>query len=230
MRLVLVDLDGTLLKGGSEARFILHLLASRRIGAAALARSLIFAIRHANRSGRHVWKKNKAYLAGLPAAEVDALARAFAFERLSPLLRGSLRERIAGHHAAGDHVILLTGSPDFLARPVAEAVGAHGWLATACAEKDGLYLAAPPLCHPFGREKLVLARAAAERLGLAMADCVAYADTGEDIELLSAVGAAVAVAPDGKLARRARAEGWEVLTDSRLRLRRRMLAALGQRA
>src|SRR5688572_3601479 len=128
MRLVLVDLDGTLLKGGSEARFILHLLLSRRIGAAAVVRSLIFALRHANRFGRHVWKKNKAYLTGLPAAEVEALARAFASERLSPLLRGSLRERIAGHHAAGDHVILLTGSPDFLARPVAEAVGAHDWL------------------------------------------------------------------------------------------------------
>lgn len=230
MRLVLVDLDGTLLPGGSEARFIAHLLARRRIGFLALLRSLGFALRYCGAYRRHVWKKNKAYLAGLSTDDIEPLARSFAAERLAPLLRDCLRERIAGHRAAGDRVLLLTGSPEFLAGPIAEAVGAEGCIATSCAQAAGHYLASPPASHPFGAEKLSLARAAAERLGLSLADAVAYADRREDIPLLTAVGTAIAVAPDRSLARRARAEGWEILLDLTDAPRRAELTGLGQRA
>lgn len=230
MRLVLVDLDGTLLAGGSEIRFIAHLTAARRIGLAALLSSLAFALRHGPRYGRHVWKKNKAYLAGLSTADVARWGEAFAVERLIPLLRGAMRERIARHRAAGDHVLLMTGTPDFLARPLAEAVGADGWIAASCAHCDGRYTVSPPLAHPFAGEKLRHAREAAERLGLSLADGVAYADTGDDIELLAAVGTAIAVAPDRRLARCARNSGWEIMAKESPRPLRRMLAGASQRA
>src|SRR5918995_4633735 len=122
MRLVLVDLDGTLLDGGTEVRFIRHLATTRRIGSRALIQCFWFAIRHWSRFGRHVWKKNKAYLAGLGCGDVEGWAASFVAERLLPLLRTSLHQRVAGHRAAGDRVLLLTGSPEFLARPIAEAI------------------------------------------------------------------------------------------------------------
>ena len=230
MRLVFVDLDGTLLAGGSEVRFIGHLAATRRIGLGAILRSLAFVLRHWPRFGRHVWKKNKAYLAGLSTAEVARLGESFAVERLSPLLRGTVRERITGHRAAGDRVILMTGTPDFLARPLAEAICADGWIATACAERHGHYSTLPPLAHPFAATKLQHAREAAEQIGLPLADCVAYADSGDDVELLAAVGTAIAVAPDRRLARRARESRWEIMAELPTRPLRRMLAGAGQRA
>lgn len=229
-RLVFVDLDGTLLAGGSEARFIAHLTATRRIGVGALLRSLVFALRHWPRYGRHVWKKNKAYLAGLSTAEVARWGEAFAAERLTPLLRSAVRERITCHRAAGDRVILMTGTPDFLARPLAEVVGTDGWIATACAQCDGRYSDSPPLTHPFAAAKLRHAREAAELVGISLAECVAYADTGDDVELLAAVGTAIAVAPDRRLARHARASGWEIMAAAPARPLRRMLASAGQRA
>ncbi len=230
MRLVIVDLDGTLLPCGSEARFICHLIVSGRIGPKGLMRSVVFALRHWPRFGRHVVKKNKAYLAGMQCDEVERLAHTFAAERLAPLLRGLLRDRIARHRAAGDHVMLMTGSPEFLARPLAGAIAADSWIATSCAQENGVYLALPPTCHPFAGDKLRFAQEAAQRLGLSLADCVAYADTGEDIELLAAVGDAVAVAPDRMLARRARSEGWEILAEKQVWPARRLLAGAGQRA
>ncbi len=230
MRLVLVDLDGTLLASGSEARFIGHLIASRRIGARALLNSLGFALRYAPRFGLHVWKKNKAYLAGLSQDEVERLARTFALDRLCPLIRTPMRERIASHRVAGDHVLLLTGSPEFLARPLAEAVGADGWIATVCTQAGGVFLDAPPHRHPFGGEKLILARQAAHRLGLSLADCLAYADSGDDIVLLAAVGGAVAVAPDRRLLRHARAAGWEIVARRRARPSRSSFTGIGPRA
>jgi HAD superfamily hydrolase (TIGR01490 family) len=206
------------------------LFASGQIGPKALIRSLLFAVRHWPRFGRHVWKKNKSYLAGMRCTEVERLAHAFVTERLVPLLRERLHERIACHRAAGDHVLLMTGSPEFLARPLAQAIAADSWIATSCAHEDGIYLASVPTCHPFGGEKLRLAQDAARRLGFSLAEGMAYADTGEDIELLAAVGDAVAVAPDRMLAKRARSEGWEIISEKQILPARRWLAGIGQRA
>jgi HAD superfamily hydrolase (TIGR01490 family) len=229
-RLVIVDLDGTLLRGGSEIRFIAHLAATRRIGIRALLRSMAFTLRYAPRFGRDVWKKNKAYLAGLPRNEVEQWARGFATESLPALLRQSLLDRIARHRAAGDEIVLMTGTPEFLARPLAEVIGADSCIATQCHEQDGCYLGSLPLRHPFASEKLKLAREAAARLRVPLADCIAYADSRDDIELLSEVGTPIAVAPDRDLARHARAHGWEIVSDPQVRLLRRRFVWAGERS
>ena len=211
MRLVLFDVDGTLLEGGSEVRFIRHLIARRRIGLKSLLRSCAFALSHAARYGRHVWKKNKAYLAGLGSAEVEQLAAAFVRERLAQALRPAVLERIAEHRGRGDRVILLTGTPDFIARPLAEAIGANGWIATCCAAQSGIFQAESPTSHPFAADKLRLAEAAAAECGLTLAQCTAYADSIHDRDLLQAVGRAVAVAPDNGLLALAKQAGWEIM-------------------
>jgi HAD superfamily hydrolase (TIGR01490 family) len=230
MRLVIVDLDGTLLRGGSEIRFIAHLAATRRIGLGAFLRSSGFTLRYSPRFGRDVWKKNKAYLAGLPCGDVERWGRSFATESLLPLLRYSLLDRLALHRQSGDHVLLMTGTPEFLARPFAEAIGASMCIATRCREENGCFVAAPPLRHPFAAEKLALACEATEKLGVSLADCTAYADSRDDIKLLSAVGTAIAVAPDRALARHARVNGWEIVYDEQIRTFRRMSRWAGERS
>ena len=229
-RLVFVDLDGTLLAGASEPRFIGHLLATRRIGPGACLRALSFALRHGARFGRHVWKKNKAYLAGFTTADLERWGRDFATERLIPSLRPQICARLASHRAAGDRIVLMTGTPDFLAAPIAASIGAASWIATTCAREGERYLAAPPPRHPFAAEKLALASEAASRLGVAIGDCVAYADTAADIDLLAAVGTPVAVNPDRGLARHARRHGWEIIACDSRRPFRRIAARAGQRA
>jgi HAD superfamily hydrolase (TIGR01490 family) len=229
-RLVIVDLDGTLLRGGSEIRFIAHLAATRRIGISALLRSVAFAIRFAPRFGRDVWKKNKAYLAGLPRTQVEKWGRSFASECLAGLLRQSVLDRIARHRAGGDVIILMTGTPEFLARPLAEVIGAELCIATQCRDQDGGYVASPPLRHPFANEKLKLARETAARLGVSLAECTAYADSRDDIELLSEVGTPIAVAPDRELARHAREHGWEIISDPQIRPFRRKFVWAGERS
>lgn len=229
-RVVFVDLDGTLLSGRSELRFIGHLIATRRIGLSACLRSLGFALRHATRFGRHVWKKNKAYLAGFTGADLETWGRTFAAERLIPILRPEVCARLAGHRDAGDRIVLMTGTPEFLASPVAAAIGAERWIATSCAMEQDRFLAAPPIRHPYAAEKLTLAREAAMRLGIPLGDCLAYADSAADIDLLAGVGTAIAVAPDRRLARHARRHGWEIIACDSRRPFRWIAARVGQRA
>lgn len=212
MSLVFVDLDGTLLRGPScERAFMAQLARAGVLGPRQALAAALFALRWAGRFGRHVFKKNKAWLAGLDADDVARRAAAFRFaERLRPALCAELaRER-----AAGARLILLTGAPDFLAAPAARAIGAEICCATVCARAGARFAAAPPLRHPFGAAKLALARELAAQLGAPLALCAAYADSIHDAPLLAAVGRPVAVAPDRALRALATASGWRILQDS----------------
>lgn len=212
MAVVLVDVDGTLIDGPScERRFIGELFKRGIIGIRQCIAVAWFAVRWAPRHGRHVFKKNKAYLAGLEVERVASAAEMFARSTVVPKLRPSVLSRIATHRARGDQIALLTGTPDFLARPLAAAIGVAHWSATRCAITDGRFTVAPPAVHPFDRDKPVLARALCESLGSCLENAVTYADSAHDLPLLHAAGRAVAVAPDARLRAVAEREGWEVL-------------------
>ena len=212
MACVFVDVDGTLINGPScEARFAAHLLRRGRLGAPQLAGAALFAFRLAPSFGRHVFKKNKAYLAGLPVEAVASLADAFVRQKLKPRLSPELLRRLEAHRGAGETIVLLTGAPDFIARPLAELVGAELWRATRCAHENGVYLAEPPAEHPFGATKLTYAQEICRQVGAELSECAAYADSAYDLPLLERVGRPVAAHPDRALKRAARRAGWEVL-------------------
>jgi HAD superfamily hydrolase (TIGR01490 family) len=212
MALVLVDLDGTLLPGASsERRFIARLLALRRLGPAQIVCALSFLLRRWPAYGRWTIKKNKAYLAGLPVAEVAVLAEAFVRQDIEPRLCRKLLRRLDRHRRMGDAVALLSGAPDFIVAPLAERLDIAVWRATRCAQRDGRFLAEPPFRHPFAEAKLRYAREICAALEVGLGACTAYADSAHDLPLLRRVGRPIAVRPDRHLARVARRQGWEVL-------------------
>jgi phosphoserine phosphatase len=209
MALAFVDLDGTLLRGAScERAFIAHLLRRGALGPRQILAAATFTLRWAVPFGRHVLKKNKAWLADLDISEIDRIAAGFDLTRR---LRPAMLVELERARDAGRSIVLLTGAPDFLAAPLAAAIGADGCCATLCARTACAYGAAPPPRHPFGREKLLLAQALAAEAGCRLAACSAYADSLHDLPLLKAVGEPVAVAPDRALRRIAQASGWRIL-------------------
>ena len=215
MACVLVDVDGTLLAGPStEFRFILYLIARRRIGWRQLAAIARFTIRWLPRFGRHVMKKNKAYLTGLASEDVALWAKIFVAEVVQPRLRPEIVEAIRGHLARGDRVVLLTGTPDFIAEPLARFLGAHAICATRCARHDGVYLAEPPLVHPFGEAKVALGRNICWEAGIALDQAVAYADSIHDLPLMLQVGRPIAAWPDAGLRAIAVKGSWAILPGS----------------
>jgi phosphoserine phosphatase len=211
-RLVLFDLDGTLLPLPScERRFVGWLRQQGRLGFTPLIASLAFALRWAPRYGRHVWKKNKAYVAGLPVETTEAWGREFAENILRPQLRWNLVRALARHQRHGDIVVLLTGAADFIARPLAASLGVDHVVASLCAVEHGRYTASPPLRHPFATDKLRLAADLCRQFGCTPGEITAYADSIHDRELLAAAGHPVAVCPDPALRRLAIASAWSVL-------------------
>lgn len=212
MACVLVDVDGTLLPGpSSELRFVGHLLRRRLIGPGQIIAAIAFVLRHVSGFGRDVFKKNKAYLVGLRVDGVAAEAKHFVESDLRHRMREEIVDLVLAHVARGDHVVLLTGTPDFIAAPLARLLGARGACATQCASQDGVYIAEPPITHPFGEAKVDLGSRICRDAGTPLAEAVAYADSIHDLRLLLQVGRPVAAWPDRALRSIAEQGNWLIL-------------------
>jgi HAD superfamily hydrolase (TIGR01490 family) len=212
MTLAIFDIDGTLVRGSTERRFWRYLLVRRRQGPRQILAYVWFLLRFLPRYGIHVAKKNKAYLVGLTTADVKTLATNFVASEVLPRLRNPAVQRLEQHLRRGDTVALLSGTIEPIAHAIARQLGVGYVCATACAERDGRYLARPPRRHPFGAEKLALAIEIATRLGTDLKHTSAYADSAHDLKLLEAVGSPVAVWPDQRLLSAARANDWDIIT------------------
>lgn len=212
-RLVFFDIDGTLVPlPGTEPRFARWLLRGRRLGPRQLLACGWFLLRYFFVFGPRVLQKNKAWLAGLAPRQVDAWAREFVAGTLLEQLYQPALTRLRQHLAAGDHVVLLSGTPDFLAGALAATLGASESVGAVCARRGDRYCARPPERHPHGLSKVAAAREVAARTGLALGEAVAYGDSINDAHLFRAVGHCVTVMPDRRLRAAASGESWESLT------------------
>lgn len=212
MALVFFDLDGTLIKGlSSEKRFFVFLLRRRILRFRQLAAFMNFTLRRIKHSPKDVWKKNKAYLTGLRVNKIQHLAKQFVVKAFLPNLRFVVKRRLDNHLAQGDVVVLLTGTPDFIAWPMAKRLGISHIAATVCHTKNGCFTSTPPVIHPFGADKLQIADQICRKFNTTLAKCTAYADSSRDIALLESVSQPVAVYPDSKLRQIAKRRGWEII-------------------
>ena len=212
MALVFMDIDGTLLRGTSCERLFLPYLRKRGLlGTRQLAAFLLFTLRWLWRDGRDILKVNKAYLAGLNVKEVEAAAADFVRDAIVPRLDAMLLARLKTHLATGDTVVLLSGAPDFIAKPLAAAVGAGDAIAAVCAVEHGAFTAARPTVHPFGQAKLFFAEKYCQKNDLDIQYTIAYADHLSDRFLMEKAGRASAVHPGNGLKSLAAARGWEII-------------------
>ncbi|MHB0928196.1 MAG: HAD family hydrolase [Candidatus Nanopelagicales bacterium] len=135
---------------------------------------------------------------------------------LNKLWPGTLRIARA-HLERGEEVWLVTAAPNDVAGMLAERLGLTGGLGTCAEVKDGRYTGHILGTTMHGQAKAeAIQRIAAERQ-LDLTRSTAYSDSSNDLPMLSAVGNAVAVNPDGALRRLARRKGWLIVEYRRTR-------------
>lgn len=120
------------------------------------------------------------------------------------------RELAQRHLDAGQRVWLVTATPVELAQIIGRRLGLTGALGTVAETEDGVYTGRlfGEMLH--GQAKAAAVRALAAREGLDLRRCTAYSDSVNDVPMLSVVGTAVAINPDGALRDIARARGWQI--------------------
>ncbi|MBT3269600.1 HAD family hydrolase [Candidatus Poribacteria bacterium] len=144
--------------------------------------------------------------AGQTREDADGIVPGYATTKLY----ADAGEAIRRHIDDGHTVVLVTGTADFVARPIAGLLGVDDVLATELAENDGCFtgeIIGDPLS---GDAKARAVVEFAERRGIEVSRSYAYGDSTADADMLAVVGNPVAVNPSRRMARQAAQRGWDI--------------------
>jgi HAD superfamily hydrolase (TIGR01490 family) len=122
---------------------------------------------------------------------------------------------LAANREVGLEPVLVTGSPDFIALPLARHLGVGHVAANRLLMSRGRATGriAPPVMA--AEEKAAWCAEFAASRGLELGACWGYADSYYDLPFLAALGHPVAVNPDRKLRAAAFGRNWPILTFDR---------------
>ncbi|MBL8966482.1 MAG: HAD family hydrolase [Spirochaetaceae bacterium] len=206
------DVDHTLTRRSTGWHFA---VAAARRGAVPLRRLVAIprfylSYRYGRMEAGDLEDDSRAALAGLSRALLDSIAEEAFESRILPDLRPEAVELVASLKREGRRIVLATSSFDLVVRPLAERLGVDTLLASALEFKDGLTTGRFEGPLLLGEAKLAAVGIFAAREGIALGDCSFYSDSHHDLPLLRAAGRPVAANPDRRLAREARARGWEI--------------------
>ncbi|MFC8299237.1 HAD family hydrolase [Micromonospora orduensis] len=210
------DVDNTMMQGASIYWFARGLAARNYFTTADLARfawqQLRFRVLAREHAGDMSLAKEAAlaFVRGWRVDDVERLSEEIFDELMAPRIWAGTHRLAQAHLDAGQRVWLVSAAPVEIGRIIATRLGLTGAIGTVAEVVDGAYTGrlVGDLMHGSAKAEAVTQLAAVE--GLDLTRCAAYSDSANDLPLLSAVGRAVAVNPDGTLLRQARQHGWEV--------------------
>jgi HAD superfamily hydrolase (TIGR01490 family) len=211
-RAALFDMDRTLLRVETASLYVRY---QREIGEATARDALqvgwwvllyTFGLLDAHKVAARVIAKQT----GQSEEAMEARCEDFVRRYVAQHVTSAARAAVARHRERGDLLAIVTGASPYVARPVARIVGIPHVVSSELEVLDGRFTGrpSPPLCYAEG--KIVRATKLAEAHGFTLADATFYSDSFTDLPLLAAVGEAVAVNPDPRLAREARLRKWRV--------------------
>lgn len=210
-RAAVFDVDRTLIDGMTGFVFSRYLLRHANLSAWAKLRiaSAVFRYRTRLSPEEVIVEIGVTVYAGKSVDDLKRWAAACVKEELAGRCYVEALERIAKHREAGDHVLLASGSSEFIVGALAEHVGAHGFVATAAHTNSGrgTRRVKVPLCYKEG--KLELVREYLKARGLSLSESTVYTDNAMDLSLLVEVNEPVAVnAREPELIRAVEQNGW----------------------
>jgi HAD superfamily hydrolase (TIGR01490 family) len=131
--------------------------------------------------------------------------------KLLAKIRPEARRLVDLHRHAGRNTYIVSAAPVEIVEPLAHSLGMTAGIGTRGTVVDGVYTGAldGPFCY--GPGKVTAMQEIARWDGLDLGQCYAYSDSSSDLPMLQAVGHPVAVNPDARLTRHARANGWPIV-------------------
>lgn len=205
------DLDKTLIRRNSATLWVRFELAGGRMSGRQALQALSWLLRYSvgGVDMAEPIRRGAASLAGQREADIRERVGRFYETLVRPLFRPGARAAVRAHREAGERLVLLTSSSNYMSELVCNELGLDDYVCNRLeVGHAGAYTGRTiePLC--FGPGKVVLAVQYAERRGDSLADAAFYTDSHSDVPMLEAVGRPVAVHPDPRLRRLARRRRW----------------------
>ncbi len=207
------DVDNTLIPGQSiEIRFVRYLWKVGLLSNRVLLDSARYMLSNMFAFSRSPLRERKVYLTDKRPAGVEPLAKWFVRSEICPRLSFKATAALAQHQQAGHRVALVSGTPEFLIKPLAHFLGVSHVLAAQLETHDDGYTCRVLMPYPYGEGKRHLLRIFAGTHGVDLAQSYAYGDSPGDIQVLESVGHPLVVNPIRGMTRIARRHRWPIAT------------------
>lgn len=147
-------------------------------------------------------------------SQAEAAHARFMREVIAPAITPQARALLKAHQDAGDTVIIVTATNEFVTRPIAKALGVQELIAVELVRDAQGWYTGEIKGQPSMREgKVVRVLQWLEQKGLNWADVEAtfYSDSWNDVPLLERVHHPVATNPDARLRALAEERGWRIV-------------------
>lgn len=218
MNLALFDLDGTLIPGDSDHAFCEFLIALGWVDAESFHRrnNEFFKQYQAGCLDIHSYIEfATSAWRGRPLAEQQLASERFMAEVLRPQLHEPALELVRSHQRAGDQVVIVTATNEFVTRPIADAFGVSDLIAVQL-ERDhhGTVNGRIHGVPSFREGKIERVDQWLSARGQRWQDfeqTIFYSDSTNDLPLLERASEPVATNPGPALETIARERGWRIL-------------------
>ena len=212
-KLVIFDLDNTILNGDSDYSMINFLVAKSILDNSAL---------DINQAFMDDYKKGKLdfdeytkfalqSFIGMNHIEISELTNEFVKEVIEPMINIYALKIIHDHQDDGCKILIASATNELIVKPIAKRLEVADYLGTKVEFIDnkctGKYL--PPSALGEGKLKLVTEWAKIKGFNLELATF--YSDSIHDLPLLEKVNNPIAVNPDPKLEKISITRGWQIL-------------------
>lgn len=214
MSLAIFDLDNTLLAGDSDYAWGQFLVAHNLVDRP-------YYERENERFGR-AYQDGALDIHGYLAFALKPLAqhdlstleqwrRDFMHSKILPMIQPKAQNLVDKHRQAGDTLVIITSTMDFIAQPIAQEFGIEHLIASQAEILNGRFtgnVVGTP-CYRHGKVERL--QTWVEEHGESMTGSWFYSDSHTDLPLLNAVDNPVAVNPDETLRAEAQVRGWPII-------------------
>jgi HAD superfamily hydrolase (TIGR01490 family) len=215
-RLVLFDLDNTLLAGDSDfewAQFLIECGVLDREVYEARNQSFYDQYKAGTLDIHEFLDFQLKPLSRHPRAQLAAWHREFMERKIRPLIRRKARALVERHD--NDLRVVITATNSFVTAPIAREFGIAELIATEPEQRDGEFTGTVRGIPCFREGKVVRLEAWLAERGGSLAACSEswfYSDSLNDLPLLERVSHPVAVDPDETLRAHAERSGWPIIS------------------
>jgi HAD superfamily hydrolase (TIGR01490 family) len=150
-------------------------------------------------------------LVGRTAEEVAHVVEPFVEDVIEPLIYSDAMRHIAGHRKAGDRILVISASAEFLVQAIAARLGIENVLAIRLEEQHGFYSGSTRDVLTYREGKVTRLQEWAAQHSESLDGAHFYSDSINDLPLLEQVAHPHVVNPDPLLCEQAETRGWPQL-------------------
>ncbi len=212
--LVILDMDGVIVKGQSHLIFLNYILRKKFVGVYYYLKIYIWFLFYKMglaKNPRKIMVFAFSFLRDRKAEDIKDIVDKFFSEELHKFIFPEIIDIINKHKSQGRGLVIISNAADILVQAVANYVGVANFIGTRLEIADGRFTGEISGDIAYGRNKVILAQEFVKNNNLNFENSLAYADHISDLDLLSRVSSPFAVNPDRFLMTEAKKRSWPIL-------------------